>query len=328
MTYKILITGAAGFAGYHLSHKLASQGHRLTVIDNFNRGRMDSDFEKLSQLSNVQLISADVTDARLYMELDKDFDYIYNLAAVIGVRNVTNNPDKVLYVNAISMLYLFEFAKNIPNLKKLFFSSTSEIYAGTMKHFGIDVPTNEEVPLTLLDVKSPRTTYMLSKMYGESICYNYGTKYNIPFTIGRYHNVYGPRMGFMHVIPEMFVKILKNNEIEVASPDHTRAFCYIDDAVEMTIKVTESEKTNQEILNIGNSREEISIENLVRKIAGVLQKDIAIKRLPETPGSPARRCPDTSKIEKLTAFRAAVDLEKGIELTYNWYKTQLHDVYE
>ncbi len=324
---KILITGGAGFVGFHLAKRLA-ETNRITVIDNLARGRMDDELRKLIENPNVQFIEADLTDPRAYLTLDKDFDYIYHLAAVIGVKNVSENPDRVLYVNAISNLLLFEFAKNMPNLKKIFFSSTSEIYSGTLMHFGIDVPTNEEVNLTLADIKSPRTTYMLSKMYGESICFNYHKKYNIPFTVGRYHNVYGPRMGFLHVVPEMFIKVNRSSNIDVPSPTHTRAMCYIDDAIEMTIRACENTNTNQEIVNIGNQDQEINIVDLVRTIAKVMNKEIIINELPDTPGSPARRCPDISKIKNLTNFNPKVGLEEGIGITYGWYKNKLDFKYE
>lgn len=324
---KILITGGAGFIGYHLVKKL-SKTNKITILDNLARGRMDNDMEELLNNENVEFINADLTDPRTFLNLDKDYNYIYHLAAVIGVKNVYENPHKVLYVNAISNLLLFEYASNMPNLKKIFFSSTSEIYAGTLKHFGIDVPTNEEVNLTLDDIKSPRTTYMLSKMYGESICFNYHKKYKIPFTIGRYHNVYGPRMGYLHVVPEMFIKIKNNNKVDCPSPEHTRAMCYVDDAVEMTIKACESENTHSEILNIGNQEQEIKIKDLVSTIADVLNKDITIIEMPETEGSPKRRCPDISKIVKLVGYTPKIPLKEGIEKTYYWYKDKLDHRYE
>ena len=301
---------------------------QLTIIDNLQRGRKDEEIDALLSHDNVCFINGDITDNSVFDGLSKDYNYIYHLAAVIGVRNVQENPDRVLYVNAISTLYVMEFARKCNDLKKVFFSSTSEIYAGTLQHYGIPVPTPEDVNLTLMDVASQRTTYMLSKMYGESIFFNYGRKYDIPFTIGRYHNVYGPRMGFMHVVPEMFIKIKNNDEIDVASPSHTRAMCYVDDAVEMTIRACEGENTIGEIVNIGNQEQEIAVRDLVAAIAHVLNRNIVIKEGDDTQGSPARRCPDTSKIENLTGFSPQVTLREGIAKTYKWYKTKLDQRYE
>jgi UDP-glucose 4-epimerase len=326
---KILVTGGAGFIGYFLIKKLLEdRDNKIVMIDNMYRGRVDDELKDIINNKNVTFHQGDLTDKDFIKQLDKDFDYIYHLAAVIGVKNVVENPDKVLNHNAIATLNLIEFAKKIKSLKKILFSSTSEIYAGTLKHYGIDIPTNEEVKLVIDDIKSPRTTYMLSKMYGESIFFNYGFKYNIPFTIVRYHNVYGPRMGFLHVIPEMLVKISNQTIIEVASPEHTRSMCFIDDAVEMTIRACENISTKKEILNIGNQSEEISIINLVKLIADVLDKKIKTKMLPDTKGSPKRRCPDISKIVNLTGYSPKVNIKEGLKKTYNWYKDKLSNKYE
>jgi UDP-glucose 4-epimerase len=327
----ILITGGAGFIGQAISRALSDNPNNfITLVDNFARGRVDADLQAVLDRPNVTFLEGDVTDAAFFASLPDNFEYIYHLAAVIGVRNVMEKPDKVLYVNAISTLLLFEYAKRLPNLKRVLFSSTSEIYAGTLKHFGITVPTPETEPLTLDDITSPRTTYMLSKMYGESICFNYGKLYNIPFTVVRFHNVYGPRMGFLHVVPEMFIKIRDNDggTIDVASPTHTRAFCYIDDAVKSTILVTGHAQTQGEIINIGNAEQEIAIRDLVKTIAKVMGKNISLNELPDTPGSPARRCPDTSKIKALTGFAPTVALEDGITRMYAWYADKLDSRHE
>jgi nucleoside-diphosphate-sugar epimerase len=325
----ILITGGAGFIGQAITRTLSDNpNNHITLVDNFARGRVDADLQTVLDRANVTFIQGDVTDSAFFAVLPDNFEYIYHLAAVIGVRNVMEKPDKVLYVNAISTLYLFEYAKRLKNLKRILFSSTSEIYAGTLKHFSIAVPTPETEPLTLDDITSPRTTYMLSKMYGESICFNYGRLYNIPFTVVRYHNVYGPRMGFLHVVPEMFIKIRDNDTIDVASPTHTRAFCYIDDAVQATILVTEHAQTQGEIINIGNQEQEIPIRDLVQTIAKVMGKSISLNELPDTPGSPARRCPDTNKIKSLTGFVPEIALEEGITRMYAWYKDKLDSRHE
>tara|TARA_Y100000389_G_scaffold205091_1_gene263032 strand:- start:26841 stop:27827 length:987 start_codon:yes stop_codon:yes gene_type:complete len=326
---KILITGGAGFIGYFLIRELLkNKSNKIVIFDNMYRGRMDNEFKKIISNKNVSFYQGDLTDFNLFMSLDKNFNYIYHLAAVIGVKNVVENPDKVLRENAMITLNIIEFAKNLKSLKKILFSSTSEIYAGTLKHYGLDIPTDEKVNLTLDDIRSPRTTYMLSKMYGESIFFNYGSKYNIPFTIVRYHNIYGPRMGFLHVIPEMLVKISNQKVVEVASPEHTRSMCFVDDAVEMTIRACENKTTDKEILNIGNQDEEISIINLTKTIATILEKNIEIKTLPDVAGSPKRRCPDIAKIISMTGYSPKVNLIDGIKKTYDWYKDKLQNKYE
>lgn len=326
---KVLITGGAGFIGYHLAKKLSEKpGYQITIVDDFSRGRLDDELQALKGGANVSFITGDLTNDHCFANMADDFDYIYHLAAVIGVRNVTSHPDKVLLVNATSTLRLFEHFKNSSHLKKIFFSSTSEIYAGTLHHFGMVVPTPETTPLTILDIRSPRTTYMLSKMYGESICHNYQRVYGIPCTIGRYHNVYGPRMGFQHVIPEMFVKLSKSETIEVASPEHTRAYCFIDDAIEMTIRATEDGDRSCQIYNIGSQEQEIKVVDLVSIIAKVMEVDPVIIEKEDIAGSPHRRCPEMKKLYDSIRYSPKTDLQTGITYTYRWYKNHLSDVYE
>lgn len=326
---KILIIGGAGFIGFHTARSLANDiNNEITIIDNFHRGKFDNEFEELITKPNVSYFQGDVTNLVTFTNAGYDFNYIYNFAAVIGVANVDKHPDKVLFVNSLSMLNLFEYAKNLENLKKILFASTSEIYSGTLRHYGIDVPTDESVNLVVEDIKSRRTTYALSKMFGESVAHNYGQKYHIPYTIVRYHNVYGPRMGFAHVIPETFIKIKNNDKITVPSATHTRAFCYVDDAVEMTIRITEEEKAHGETFHIGNSDEEIMIKDLVKKVSEVMKKSIDIAEGDETPGSPVRRAPKTEKISAFTGYNPQVNLETGITKTFQWYADKLDKRWE
>lgn len=321
---KILVTGGAGFVGYHLSKILAEDlGNTITILDNLSRGKVDHDFEELTSKDNVNFVKCDLTEKEVFAELDDDYDYVYHLAAIIGVQNVIDRPEKVLYVNTESTFNVLEFTRKLKVLKKFLISSTSEVYAGTLKHYGIEIPTSESVPLVLDDIATERTTYALSKIYGESATLIYGKKFNLPVTVVRYHNVYGPRMGFSHVIPEMFVKININSSVEVFSPAHTRAFCHISDAVEFTRRVAETDKSNGKTFHIGNSDEEISIKDLVIRIACIMAKDINIVEAADTPGSPERRCPDISRAVKLTGYKPVVRLDEGIRNTFEWYRDRL-----
>lgn len=320
---KILITGGAGFVGYHLARHLSkNDSNTLHIVDNLSRGKQDPAFEELLRNNNIKFIKADLTNPKFYELLDDDYDYIYALAAVIGVKNIISNPDKALYANTLTILNLLEWIKNTnKSLKKLFFPSSSEVYAGTFKHYNAPIPTDEKVNLTVEDISLPRTTYALSKMVGESACFNYCKKYKIPFIIGRYHNVYGPRMGNNHVIPELLLKAKVAREyLDVHSVNHTRAFCYLDDAAEMTIGLTQLSNLSGEIFNIGNSEEEITIGKLAQKIINTVNPSLKIKALDNQDGSPERRCPNIDKLKKAIHFKPKISLNNGIALTWEWYK--------
>jgi len=325
---KILITGAAGFVGFHLAKRLSKGNNELVLVDNLSRGRMDDDYSELITRGKIKFINADITDRDFFASLKDDFNYIYHLAAVLGVKNVIREPEKVLYVNALSTLNLLEWIK-LKEIKRVLFSSTSESYAGTMRAYGVPVPTPESISLNIDDIFSPRTTYALSKIFGESCFINYSRKYNIPFTIFRFHNIYGPRMGYAHVIPELIIKTSKSkNTLDVFSVKQTRAFCYIDDAINAILLCAGKENTVGEVINVGNSTEEIEIGDLASMIIKTIGKDLVINPLENTPGSPDRRCPDISKLVNLTGFDPKISLVEGIGLTYNWYKHKLGEKHE
>ena len=206
---RALITGGAGFIGFHLAKHLAEQKYNVTILDNFARGKEDREFLELIEKENVQFFKGDITKQETFDELDKlngeeKFDYVYHLAAINGTENFYNIPDKVLKVGVIGTINVLDwFVKK--NYGKLLFSSSSEAYAGALKLFGEEfpIPTHENVPLIVDDPSNVRWSYGASKIIGEVAIYAYAKSFNIKdFVIIRYHNIYGPRMGNDHVIPQ------------------------------------------------------------------------------------------------------------------------------
>lgn len=315
---KVLITGAAGFIGYNLAKELQKEEYELVLLDNFSRGVEDELLATLNKSKNVKFISMDIGDKDLVMKLGDDFDYIYHFAAIIGVQNVLKKPYDVLTKNMILLLNVIELAKKQKNLEKLIFTSTSEVYAGTLEYFQMKIPTPEDTPLAITDLSHPRTSYMLSKIYGEAVLRQSG----IPFIIIRPHNIYGPRMGMSHVIPELLKKAYFNsdNKLEVYSVEHKRTFCYIDDAVNMIKLLAQKKECINEEFNIGNEYPEVTIEELAQAIINTVGKELSIVPMPSTSGSPKRRCPDMKKTKEIIAYESAVSLSEGIIKTFKWYE--------
>jgi UDP-glucose 4-epimerase len=164
---RILITGGAGFVGYHLVRRLAEEEeNEITLADDLSRGRLDDELKAVAARPNVRLVTADLTDPESVRRLDGGYDDVYHLAAVIGVRNVLERPQDVVRVNALATIHLLDWFV-AGGGEKLLFSSTSEAYAWTQQFYRLHVPTPEDVPLSLTDLSDPRSSYAGSKIFGE-----------------------------------------------------------------------------------------------------------------------------------------------------------------
>lgn len=321
---KILITGACGFVGLHLARYLHARGGvELTLVDNFSRGVRDAEVAELSNASGVRVVEADLTQPQAFDVLEKGYDEVYHLAAVIGVRNVMERPWDVVRVNALSTLNVLDWML-AGGGKKMLFSSTSEAYAWTRLFHDLPVPTPENVPLALTDISNPRSSYAGSKIFGELAVTHACRKAGLPFVIVRYHNVYGPRMGFQHVIPELFQRVTGGeNPLRVFSADHTRAFCYVDDAVRATVLCMENSITDGATLNIGNDREEISIRQLAQEMLRVAGMNVPLHEVEAAHDPIKRRCPDLTELRRLTGYEPEVSLAEGLKRTLDWYRPHL-----
>ena len=318
MASKALITGGAGFIGFHLARELAGRGVAVVLVDNFARGVQDAELEELVAGPDVTLLKRDLLDANALGDLPDDCDHIYHLSAIIGVEHVLERPYQVLADNTRMLIHAIELGRRQANLKRFVFASTSEVYAGTLRHFSLETPTPETTPLAVTPLEEPRTSYMLSKIYGEALCRHSG----LPFTLIRPHNFYGPRMGLAHVIPQLLERAYRSDdgsEFEVYSVDHRRTFIFIEDAVQIIRLAADSESCEGQVLNVGNQTPEMAIGDLADLVLRIVGRKLHVVARPATPGSPARRCPDMAKTTGLTGYAPRVSLEDGIARTFRWY---------
>lgn len=312
---KILITGGAGFIGFFLAKKLKNKC-KIDIIDNFQRGKPDNEFVNLLKNKNVKLIRHNLLKKFLPK---KNYDYIFHFAAIVGVKNVINSPYRVLHENIKTLINMIEFAKNQKNLKNFFFLSTSEVYAGSLKTKLIKFPTPENQKICLPDLSDNRSSYLLSKIYGESLCIHS----SLPYVILRPHNIYGPRMGNSHVIPELIMKAYSKNEFVVFNPNHKRTFCYIDDFISAIILLMNNNKIKNKVYNVGNPNEEINIYTLSKKILNMSRVKKIIKRQNIKNSSPKRRLPNINKIIQDINFKPKVKMNLGLAKTLRWYKNKI-----
>jgi len=323
---KILITGGAGFIGYHLSrHLLADEQNQLVLVDNLQRGRMDENFQDLLDNTRVNFIKADLTNPEFYQTLDTDFDYVYHLAAINGTKNFYEIPQEVLRIDTLSLIYILEWLKHLSKKPKLCFTSSNEAYAGALSAFGqLPIPTPENVPLVIDDTYNPRWSYGGTKLIGELFVIHYAKSYNFPAVIVRPHNFYGPRAGYDHVIPEFCQRIIdKINPFTVYGTDETRTFCYITDAVKAMQILMDSPTTDKqpiETVHIGDT-EEITMLDLAKKMFTVTGwSPQSIEQKQSLAGSVKRRLADISKIKNLVNWQPETSLEQGLKNTFEWYQ--------
>ena len=318
---KVLILGGAGFIGFNLAKYLSENtNHQITIADNLSRGTHDDDFSSLINKSGIRFIESDFTLSKSFTVLDDEYDQVYMLASIVGVDNTLSMPHEVIRVNTQLILNTLEWIKE-SNITKVLFTSTSENYAGTIDEFGFTIPTPENIPLSIPDIKHPRYTYAVTKMLGESAFLNYSKAFDFKCTIVRYHNVFGPRMGFSHVIPNLVDRFMHGNEdpFMMQGHDQTRTFCYITDAIEATILAMESKKTHGEIYHIGADKE-ITIETLIKKCGEFFNYQGTYEPAPTFPGSTQRRCPDISKAFDHFSYKPKINWKDGLEITLAWYQ--------
>lgn len=327
--HRTLITGGAGFVGYHLAHLLAERGDKVVIADNFVRGKKDEDLERLLALPNVSLIEADLTDRTAWRGIGSGFDHVYHLASINGTKLFYDMPHEVLRVGLLSTLNVIDWftKENGKKDAKILYTSSNEAYAGALQAFDkLPIPTPEEVPLVIADVHNPRWSYAGQKLAGELLFIHFSKALGFRMSIVRPHNFYGPRAGYEHAIPQIVGRIEKREDpFAVYGADETRSFCYIDDAVEAMHLVMDSSKTDGETYHIG-SAQETKIVDLTRALFRVAKWEPSKLEQKASPkGSVARRLPDVSKIDRDTGWQAATSLEEGLVQTYDWYARHPQD---
>jgi len=277
----ILITGGSGFLGRNLALELSkSAKNKIHIFDikEFKTKRKNIFFHKCN------------LNKSLFIKNNFFFDYIFHMAAELGVKNVMTHPIKTLDINYNSTKNIITFAKKNKRLKRLFFFSTSEVYSKLNK----EGKMSERDDLQLPDIHHPRTSYWFAKTVGEFLIIHS----NIPYTIFRIFNVYGPYTKATHVIPSIFEKLRKSKKIIFQNSEHIRAFIFIEDIVKIFI-LSMNKRFKNQILNVGNPSEPIKIKSLIKKISLItnIKKKYSFKNVKNQ--SIKKRIPDIKKLKFL-----------------------------
>lgn len=315
MKSKVLITGSAGFIGYHLAKKLCSfSDFEVFGVDNFSRHRPDDSYQTLIDHPNFTHFNIDLSVPNSMNKLPQ-FDIVFHLAALNGTANFYEKPLEVIRSGIIPTLNLLEVFGSKPP-KKLIYAGTSESYAGAVTEFNYRVPTPEQVPLVIPDVQNPRWSYAASKSLSEVAIATSAAKIGFEYNIIRFHNVYGPRMGFSHVIPELTIKASKG-DYRIFGAHNSRSFIFIEDALDAIVLLLNDTKLVNHIVNIG-TEELIEIKELARHIYNIMGIKASIEEFTAPEGSVLTRCPDITKLKSI-GFNSKFKLLDGLNSTVPYY---------
>ena len=303
---KILVTGGAGNVGSALVEKLFhNKENFVVVVDNLSTGSINKLPKQHSHA--YTFIKGDTNNYRDISEimLTYKFDYVFHLAAVVGVQRTQENPVSVL--NDIDGIKnILSLSKNT-SVKRVFFSSSSEVYGEP-----VSLPQHEHTtPL------NSRVPYAVVKNVGESFCKSYQQEYNLDYTIFRFFNTYGPGQSTDFVLPRFIAAALKNQDISIYGDGlQTRTFTYIDDNIDTCLACLYKNEIVNDVINIGNDKI-ITVLDLAKTVINITKSKSKIVHLaPLKEGDMTRRQPDNKKMLQLLD-RNLISLEDGIKLMLN-----------
>ncbi len=313
---KYLVTGGAGFIGSALVKALVDRGEDVRVLDNSFRG---SSAKLGAYLEKVEFVEADIRDLDAVREATKGIRHVCHLAAINGTKHFYEIPDQVLTVGMLGT-YNALVAAQSAEVESFTFTSSSEVYQTPPT-----VPTSESVQMCIPDPFNPRYSYGGSKLIGEILVANLG-RGNFRTAIIRPHNVYGPDMGFEHVLPEFAMRLRRMTretpETEVVTfpiqgtGEETRAFCHIDDFVDGALRVMDA-GGDQALYHVGTD-EEISIAHLAELVASSMGRRVELQHGPLRAGGTPRRCPDITKLRQL-GYSPKMGVVEGVRQVTRWY---------
>jgi len=316
-----LVTGGSGFIGAALVRRLLADGHRVRVLDDNSRGHPG----RLAGIVDaIEFLTGDIRDADTVRTAVRGVDAVLHLAAVNGTRHFYERPEMVLDVGVRGMLNVLD-ACRAEGVGDLVLASSSEAYQTPPL-----VPTPEDVPLVVPDVLNARYSYGGSKLISELLAINWGRTGFDRVAIFRPHNVYGPNMGWEHVVPEFVRRAVA--AVGLSPPQgpvpfpiqgdgtQTRAFVHIDDAVDGILTVV-GKGEHLGIYHVGNP-EEVPIADLARQVVARLGREAEILAGPPAPGGTQRRCPDISRLLRL-GYRPRIPLAKGLPRVVDWYAARI-----
>ncbi|MFC2151963.1 NAD-dependent 4,6-dehydratase LegB [Bacteroidota bacterium] len=307
----ILVTGADGFIGSHLTELLLEKGYKVRALSYYNSFNNWGWLEDIPKNSNLEIVTGDIRDPHFCKEIVKDIDIIFHLAALIAIPYSYVAPDSYVDTNIKGTLNICQAAKENGNVRVVH-TSTSEVY-GTAEY----VPIDEKHP------KQPQSPYSATKIGADAIALSFYNAFNLPVTIARPFNTYGPRQSARAFIPSIITQILVGKKvIEVGDLRPTRDLNFVHDTCEGFLKLALSDSTIGKEVNIA-SNHEISMNDTLEIIKKILKSDVTFKedkqRIRPSNSEVFRLWGDNLKIKQLTGYKPKYSIEEGLKLTCDWF---------
>lgn len=312
---KVLVTGSEGFIGSHLTEILVEKGYEVKAFVRYNFKNDWGWLEKSKYLKEIEVYTGDIRDYDSVYDAMKDVEVVFHLAALIGIPYSYISPLAYIKTNTEGTYNVLEAARKL-NIQRVIHTSTSEVY-GTAQY----VPIDEKHPY------NPQSPYAASKAAADHLALSYYRSFDLPVTIIRPFNTFGPRQSARAIIPTIISQILSGKEqIKLGNLNPTRDLTYVKDTVNGFITVGLHEKTIGDVYNLGTGRE-ISIGDLAKKIMKLIGKEVEIitdkERIRPEKSEVERLLSNPEKAMKLTGWKPQYTLEEGLIETINWIKDNL-----
>jgi NAD dependent epimerase/dehydratase len=323
----VLVTGADGFIGSHLVEMLHFKGYQVRALSQYNSFNNWGWLEDINCKDKIEILTGDIRDPHYCKKITKGVDIVFHLAALIAIPYSYIAPDSYVDTNIKGTLNICQAAKENGNMRVIHVS-TSEVY-GTAQY----VPIDEKHPM------QPQSPYSASKIAADAMAMSFYNAFDLPVSIARPFNTYGPRQSARAVIPTIITQIASGmKEIKLGDTSPTRDFNYVEDTCRGLLAIAESTLTIGETINIG-SNSEISVKDTLNIIKDLMGSDVYFvsedDRLRPEKSEVFRLWCDNSKIKKLTDFSPETNIKQGLERTIEWftkpenlrqYKPELYNV--
>jgi NAD dependent epimerase/dehydratase len=313
---KVLVTGADGFIGSHLVERLLEDGHSVRAFVFYNSFNSWGWLDTLSKekLAKIEVFAGDVRDPYGVRTAMKGIDVVYHLAALIAIPYSYHSPDNYVDTNVKGTLNIVQAARDF-GVERVLVTSTSEVYGTALK-----VPIDESHP------RQGQSPYSATKIGADALADSFFRSFNLPVTIVRPFNTYGPRQSARAVIPTIITQLFAGKkEIKLGALHPTRDLLYVRDTVNAFVAIANSEKTIGQEVNIA-TQEEISIQDLALKLIAAIQPDAKIisddVRLRPEKSEVERLLGSNEKIKSLTNWKQNYTLDSGLAETITWFKDE------